>query len=113
MLQQRAAIPRSEADVKPLRCLTIEAALIEELPSCHDRRIDAVQLDGPDPLPRIELEHRQGLAIPLHEPARGDHLANVESRALLTAQLPERRIGDPGHRREHDRRIDGDLADAE
>ena len=35
MLQQRAAIPRSEADVEPLRCLTIEAALSEELPSCH------------------------------------------------------------------------------
>ena len=44
----------------------------------HDRRIDAVQLDGPDPLPRIELQHRQRLGIPLHEPARGDHLADEQ-----------------------------------
>jgi len=46
----------------------------------HDRRVDAVQLDRPDPLPRIELEHRQRLAIPLHETARGDHLADVKTR---------------------------------
>ena len=38
MLQQRTAVPRSEADVKPLRRLAIEAAFIEELPSCHGVR---------------------------------------------------------------------------
>ena len=52
----------------------------------HDRRVDAVQLDRPDPLPRIELQHRQGLAIPLDEPARGDHLADVQTRAPCSRQ---------------------------
>ena len=28
---------------------------------------------------------------------------------MFPAELPERRIGDPRHRREHDRWIDGDL----
>ena len=45
----------------------------------QDRRVDTVELNGPYALAWIELEHLQGLAIPLHEPARSDHLADVEA----------------------------------
>ena len=74
----------------------------------HDRGVDAVQLNGPDPLARIELQHPQRLAIPLHEPARSDHLADVQTRPLLTAQLPERCIGDARHRGQHHRGVNLD-----
>ena len=158
LVRQRraAALPGDLGDrAAEVQIDMIDAVLVAENLSGlrHDRRIDAVQLDGPDPLPRIELEHRQRLAIPLHEPARGDHLADVKTRAvvqllaplarialeptyfvvarrrkacplappqhggarfqLFSAELPERRIGDPGHGREHHRRIDGDFADDE
>ena len=69
----------------------------------HDRRVHAVELHRPDPLPRVELQHAQGLGVPLDQPAGGDHLADVEPGALLPAELPVRRVGDPGHRREHHR----------
>src|SRR3712207_7153187 len=49
-------------------------------------------------------DHPQRLLVPLHQRAGGDHLADVEPRAELAAQRPERRVGDAGHRREQDRK---------
>ena len=69
----------------------------------HDHRVHAVELDRADPLAGVELQHGQGLGVPLDQPARGDHLADVEPGALLPAELPVRRVGDPGHRRQHHR----------
>ena len=81
----------------------------------HDHRVDPVQLHRPDPLPRIELQHVLGLAVPLDDPAAGDHLADEQPRLrpgrhrpglrLLPTQLPVRRIRDPRHRRQDHRRI--------
>jgi hypothetical protein len=79
----------------------------------HDRRIDAVQLDGPYPLPWVELQHRERLAVPLDDPTRSDHLADVQARTLLAAQLTKRRIRDARHGSQHDGRIDGDLPNDE
>src|SRR5215207_7109242 len=71
----------------------------------HDRWVDAVELNGPYALPRVELKHLQRLAIPLYKAPRSDHLADVQSSTLLTAQLPKRRVRDTSHRSQHHRRI--------
>ena len=41
----------------------------------------------------------------------GDHLGDVETRAIAAHQLAERKVRYPGHRRKHDRRIDRHIAD--
>ena len=66
------------------------------------RRVDTVELQRARVLVRVERDHAEGQRVALHEPTRGDHFADVEARALLTAQAAESGVGDAGHRREHD-----------
>jgi hypothetical protein len=58
----------------------------------HDRRIDTVELDGSDPLPRVELEHLLRLAIPLDETSGSDHLADIQSGDGVRLLAPLARI---------------------
>ena len=79
-----------------------------------DRRgIHPVDLHGPRLLVRIHRDHAEGQRVVLHEPARGDHLADVEARALLTTQAPEARVRDAGHRRQHHGGVGRVRADAQ
>ncbi|MBG9885415.1 hypothetical protein ABE10_02205, partial [Bacillus toyonensis] len=75
--------------------------------------VHTVELDGTRRLALMMLDesHRDGVA--LDERAGGDHLADVEPRAVLAAQAPERGVGDPRHRGEHHRRIEPDRTDAQ
>ena len=66
----------------------------------RDRLLDRIPGGFLDALPRLA---NRGLA--------GDHLGDVEARAIAAHQLAERQIGDAGHRRQHDRRVDGHGAD--
>jgi hypothetical protein len=76
----------------------------------HDLRIDAVQLDRANLLPRVELQHRQRLGVTLHQAAGGDHLADEQASnwstklELFPAELPVRGVGDARHRCEHHQR---------
>jgi len=74
-------------------------------------RVHAVQLDRADRLALVEGEHVEALLIAFDDAARGDHLADVQPGALLRAQPPVRRVGDPRHRREHHRRINLERPD--
>ena len=70
------------------------------------RRVGAVELDRPDVLAAGRRPASPGDLVPLDQPAGGDHLADVEPGALLTAQPAVGRVGDAGHRSEHDRGLD-------
>lgn len=78
-------------------------------------RVDAVQLDRAWGLGRVEVDQLHGLLVALDQRPGGDHLAHEQ--ALAPAELPaqraERRVGDPGHRRQHHGRRDGVRADAQ
>ena len=67
------------------------------------RRVGAVELHRADRLLLVEDQHLPGGGVTLDEAAAGDHLADVEARALLAAQPAVRRVGDAGHRCEHHR----------
>ena len=77
------------------------------------RRIHAVQLDRPRRLGLVVRDEPHGRGVALDERARGDHLADVQPRAVLAAEPPERGVGDARHRREHDGRVERDGPDAE
>ena len=79
----------------------------------HHVGVDPVELHRADRLAGVEAEHVEGLRVPLHHPAGGGHLTHVQARALLPAELPEGRVGDPRHRREHHRRVDGQVPERE
>ena len=68
-------------------------------------RVGAVELDRADVLGLVEGQHPQRGLVALDDAARGDHLADVEAGALLAAEPAVRRVGDAGHRREHDGRV--------
>ena len=70
------------------------------------RRVDAVELHRARPLPGIEADHFQGTGMALEQRPAGDHLADEQAGPLLAAQPAKRHVGDPGHRREHHRRVD-------
>ncbi len=78
-------------------------------------RVDAVELDGARLLARVEVHELHRLLVALHQRPRGDHLTDEQAPAAgeLPAQRPERRVGDPGHRRQHDRRLDSVLSDVQ
>jgi hypothetical protein len=95
------------------RAPEVEVNVISEIVVAHhlhglaDRRgIDPVELHRAGLLRGIEADHPQGAGVPLHQCPASDHLADVQPGAVVAAQPTERHIGDPGHRREHDRRID-------
>ncbi len=73
---------------------------------------DGVQLLAPlagiAPEPAYFVVARRRKACPLAPPQHAGGRFH-----LFTTELPERRIGDPRHRREHHRRNDGDFADDE
>ena len=69
------------------------------------RRVDPVELQRARVLVRVERDHPERQRVALDEPARRDHLADVEARALLAAQPAEPGVGDARHRRQHDRGV--------
>jgi len=68
--------------------------------------VDAVGLHRAHVLFGPEGQHVGGLRVPDHQPAGRDHLADVQPRALLAAQLPIGRIRHSCHGREDDRGVD-------
>ncbi len=94
-------------------------------------RVHAVELDRPGILVGVVLDEPHRLGVALDERAGRDHLADVETRrairavpavtpqgergvvAVLTAEAPEGAVGDAGHRREDDGRLDDVPADAQ
>jgi hypothetical protein len=70
-------------------------------------RVHAVQLKAARRLAGAELDHAHGLGVTLDERTGGDHLADEQTAAEVTAESPERRVGDARHRGEHNRRPHG------
>jgi hypothetical protein len=68
--------------------------------------IGAVELDRPDGLEVVEDQHLHRGLVALDQPARGDHLADVQAGPLLGAEPSVRRVGDARHRREDDGSVD-------
>ena len=64
---------------------------------CHDDGVDPVELDRAWGLIRVKAHHVEGGLVALKQRTRGDHLADVETGPLLSAQAPEGSIGDTGH----------------
>jgi hypothetical protein len=77
------------------------------------RRIDAVELDRAGRLGLVMADEAHRRVVALDEGARGDHLADVEAGAVLTAEPPERRVRDACHGCEDDRHVEFDRADAQ
>jgi hypothetical protein len=72
----------------------------------------AVELGAAGPLVGVEAEHAGGAVVPFDQRPGGQHLADVEpARPEPAAQPPERPGGDPGHRRQHDRRVEPQRPD--
>ncbi|GMA25558.1 hypothetical protein GCM10025864_33170 [Luteimicrobium album] len=76
------------------------------------RRVDAVHLGGARRLALVERDDPQGGGVPLDERPARDHLRDVQARAVLAAQRPERLVRHAGHGCEHDRRVDRVRPDA-
>src|SRR3954451_25009028 len=70
------------------------------------RRVGAVELDRADRLAVVEDQHLPRAGVALDQPAAGDHLADVQTRALLGAEPTVGSVGDAGHRRQDDRSVD-------
>src|SRR6185437_15844160 len=70
----------------------------------------AGELHGGDAAAAVHLGHAQGVAVlAAHRPG-GDHLGDHHPGALLLGETAERQVGDAGHRRQDDRRVDADAA---
>ena len=79
----------------------------------HHRGVDPAELDAAHRLVLPEGGHGQGLGVALDQGSGGDHLAHIQAGAVGPAQPPEGDVGDPGHRGQHHRGIDGDRAQLE
>ena len=73
----------------------------------HHPGVDTAQLHAADRLVGPEGGHAQGLGVALDQRPGRDHLAHVEAGAEGPAQPAEGRVGDPGHRGQHHRWVDG------
>ena len=69
-------------------------------------RVGAVELDRAHRLELVEDEHLLRGLVTLDQSAAGDHLADVEAGTLLGAEASVGRVGDAGHRGQHDRGLD-------
>ncbi len=77
------------------------------------RRVGAVELHRAHRLLLVEDEHLPRGRVALDQATAGDHLADVEARALLAAQPAVGRVGDPRHRREDHGHRDLEVPEAE
>ena len=75
--------------------------------------VGAVELNRARCLVRGETCQQASLLVAFDQAAGADHLGHVETRSVLAAETPERSVGDPCHRGEHDGGVDGEGADAE
>ena len=93
----------------------VDAALVDQ--EAHRLanvvRVDAVELHDRVASEPSKRSMAQGACVALDQRAGGDHLAHVEPGAEAAAHAAERRVGDPGHRRQHDRRADRERPDAQ
>ena len=74
--------------------------------------VGAVELHRSGGLGAVEAQHRQRALVALDQRPGRDHLRDVEAGAEARAEPAERRVGDAGHRREHDGRVDRERSDA-
>ena len=79
----------------------------------HLRRVAAVELDGPRPFVGRAVGEEPRARVALEQPARRDHLGDVQPGAELATQAAEGVARDARHRRQHDRRPDGERADVQ
>ena len=103
------------------RASEIQVDVIGHMPIDHDARglfddggIDAIQLQGTNPLPGSEAAQTQSLRIARHKRAGGDHFGDIQAiRPVFLANHTERPIRHARHRRQHHghRHVDGAKPD--
>jgi len=91
----------------------VDALGVHELTDrrAHHVGVGRVQLDAADRLVGAERRPPVRGLVDLQQGAGAHHLADVETRAVGTADRAVRRVGDAGHRREHDRDLDLERTD--
>ena len=91
----------------------VDAKFVDGVPygRVHDAGIDAVELETAHRFVDAERDHCCGCGVAFDECARRHHLADVQRSAVAATDLPERRVRDTGHRREHHRWVDRDRSD--
>ncbi len=91
----------------------VQVVDVEPLTEQQDRsgdivRVGAVQLYGSDGFVGPELGQLPRERVVVHEGPSGQHLVDIEGGPESEAQGSERPVGDPCHRGEHDRGVEGD-----
>ncbi|CAB4967288.1 unannotated protein [freshwater metagenome] len=79
----------------------------------HHDRIGAIELQRSGRFIRGEGGQLPTLLAPFEQAASVHHLAHVQTGAVAATQATEGAVGDTGHRREHDGRVDRQGADGE
>jgi hypothetical protein len=80
----------------------------------HGLGVPAVDLDGDGVLVGVETRHHLGAGHAAAQGLAGDELGDGEADGADAPHEPaEAEVGDPLHRREHEVRLDADVADLE
>ena len=79
----------------------------------HHDRVGAIELERSGRFVGSERGQLPTFLAPFEQTAGVHHFAHVEPGPVAAAQATEGAIGDTGHRREHDGRVDRQGADGE